>query len=157
MQAGPVHWSAWDPLAHGQRPNRGLWYGPREACMLRTQAVAISSGGDLGVPVSRELLKGSIALLILKLLSERDRYGYEIIQEAARRTENAFEFKEGTLYPALHQLEKRGYLRSEWRLANNGKQRKYYGLTAAGRKAASQSQKDWAIFTRTVNAVLANG
>lgn len=109
------------------------------------------------MPVSRELLKGSIALLILKLLSERDRYGYEIIQEAARRTENAFEFKEGTLYPALHQLEKRGYLRSEWRHAKNGKQRKYYGLTAAGRKAASQSQKDWVIFTRTVNSVLANG
>lgn len=109
------------------------------------------------MPVSRELLKGSIALLILKLLSERDRYGYEIIQEAARRTENAFEFKEGTLYPALHQLEKRGYLRSEWRVAKTGKQRKYYGLTAAGRKAASQSQRDWALFTRTVNAVLSNG
>jgi PadR family transcriptional regulator, regulatory protein PadR len=109
------------------------------------------------LPVSRELLKGSIALLILKLLSERDRYGYEIIQEAARRTDNAFEFKEGTLYPALHQLERRGYLRSEWRLAKNGKRRKYYGLTPVGRKAATQSQKDWAIFTSTVNAVLSAG
>ncbi len=68
----------------------------------------------------RELLKGSIALLILKLLSERDMYGYQIIQESVRRSQNAFEFKEGTLYPALHQLHKRGYLRSEWRTGETG-------------------------------------
>ena len=105
----------------------------------------------------RELLKGSIAILILKLLSERDMYGYEIIQESARRSEDAFEFKEGTLYPALHQLHKKGYLRSEWRVGGNGKQRKYYGLTAAGRKVARQSQRDWLLFTKTVNAILSTG
>jgi PadR family transcriptional regulator PadR len=104
----------------------------------------------------RELLKGSISLLILKLLSERDMYGREIIQEAARRSEDAFEFKEGTLYPALHLLHKRGYLRSEWRLGETGKQRKYYGLTTAGQKVARQSQKDWLLFTKTVNAILSN-
>jgi PadR family transcriptional regulator, regulatory protein PadR len=109
------------------------------------------------MPFDRELLKGSIALLILKLLSERDMYGYEIIQESARRSEDAFEFKEGTLYPALHQLHKRGYLRSEWRVGDTGKQRKYYSLTAAGRKAAQRSQQDWRLFTKTVNAILAGG
>lgn len=93
--------------------------------------------------------------MILKLLSERDMYGYEIIQEAARRSENAFEFKEGTLYPALHQLHKRGYLRSEWRLGESGKQRKYYGLTVAGRKAAQRGERDWHLFTQMVNAILA--
>jgi PadR family transcriptional regulator, regulatory protein PadR len=103
---------------------------------------------------NRELLKGSIALLILKLLSERDMYGYEIIQEAARRSEDVFEFKEGTLYPALHQLHKRGYLRSEWRLGQSGKQRKYYGLTAAGRKQVQRGERDWHLFTQTVNAIL---
>jgi PadR family transcriptional regulator, regulatory protein PadR len=102
----------------------------------------------------RELLKGSIALLILKLLSERDMYGYEIIQESVRRSQDAFEFKEGTLYPALHQLHKRGYLRSEWRTGETGKQRKYYSLTAAGRKAAQQSQQEWFSFTKVVNAIL---
>jgi PadR family transcriptional regulator PadR len=106
------------------------------------------------MPFNRELLKGSIALLILKLLSEREMYGYEIIQEAARRSKDAFEFKEGTLYPALHQLHKRGYLRSEWRLGESGKQRKYYGLTAAGRKAAQRGERDWLLFTQTVNAIL---
>ncbi|HZV89608.1 MAG TPA: helix-turn-helix transcriptional regulator [Candidatus Binatus sp.] len=106
------------------------------------------------MPFDRELLKGSIALLILKLLSERDMYGYEIIQESLRRSQEAFEFKEGTLYPALHQLHKRGYLRSEWRTGENGKQRKYYGLTAAGRKAARASEKEWFFFTKMVNAIL---
>lgn len=102
----------------------------------------------------RELLKGSISLLILKLLSERDMYGYEIIQESVRRSQNTFEFKEGTLYPALHQLHKRGYLRSEWRTGENGKQRKYYGLTASGRKAARRSEQEWFSFARMVNAIL---
>jgi DNA-binding PadR family transcriptional regulator len=104
--------------------------------------------------LDRELLKGSIALLILKLLSERDMYGYEIIQESSRRSNEAVEFKEGTPYPALHQLHKRGYLRSEWRVGKNGKQRKYYGLTASDQKVARQSQRDCLLFTKTVNAIL---
>lgn len=103
----------------------------------------------------RELLKGSTSLLIFRLLSERDMYGYEIIQEAARRSDNVFEFREGTLYPALHQLHKRGYLRSDWRVGETGKQRKYYGLTASGRKAARRGEEDWILFTKTVNAILA--
>lgn len=102
----------------------------------------------------RELLKGSISLLILKLLSERDMYGYEIIQEAARRSSDAFQFKEGTLYPALHQLHRRGYLRSEWRVGDNGRERKYYGLTPKGRKAAEERRRNWAFFTSAVNAIL---
>lgn len=106
------------------------------------------------MPFDRELLKGSIALLILKLLSERDMYGYEIIQESLRRSQDAFEFKEGTLYPALHQLHKRGYLHSEWRTGKTGKQRKYYGLTVAGRRAARRSEKEWLSFTKVVNAIL---
>jgi transcriptional regulator len=103
----------------------------------------------------RELLKGSIALLILKLLSERDMYGYEIIQEAARRSSDVFQFKEGTLYPALHHLHRRGYFRSEWRVGDNKRERKYYSLTAKGRKAAQESRRSWEFFTGAVNAILA--
>jgi PadR family transcriptional regulator, regulatory protein PadR len=106
------------------------------------------------VRFDRELLKGSIALLILRLLSERDMYGYEIIQESLRRSQDAFEFKEGTLYPALHQLHKRGFLRSEWRTGENGKQRKYYSLTPAGRKAARRGEQEWFSFAKMVTAML---
>jgi PadR family transcriptional regulator, regulatory protein PadR len=104
--------------------------------------------------VDRELLKGSVTLLILKLLSRGDMYGYEIIQEASRRSDNTFQFKEGTLYPALHQLQRKGYLRSEWRTADNGRQRKYYALTNRGRALAEQSHARWMFFTSAVNAVL---
>ena len=86
--------------------------------------------------IDRELLRGSINLLILRLLSQRDMYGYEMIQEASRRSENAFLFKEGTIYPALHQLQRQGYPRSQWRTAESGRKRKYYSLTAKGRKSA---------------------
>jgi len=104
--------------------------------------------------LDRELLKGSINLLILRLLSQRDMYGYEIIQEASRRSENAFQFKEGTLYPALHQLQRQGYLRAQWKTAENGRKRKYYSLTAKGRKLSEQRQQSWAFFIDAVNAVL---
>lgn len=104
--------------------------------------------------LDRELLKGSVSLLILKLLSNREMYGYEIIQEASRRSDRTFEFKEGTLYPALHQLEHAGYLRSAWRTGENGRRRKYYGLTARGLKLAEKRERGWAVFTRAVNAVL---
>jgi len=106
--------------------------------------------------IDRELLKGSITLLILRLLSGRDMYGYEIIQEAGRRSDSAFQFKEGTLYPALHQLSRKGYLTSEWRTGDNGRPRKYYSLTRKGRKLAEQSEQQWRFFTSAVNAVLTN-
>lgn len=103
----------------------------------------------------RELLKGSIGLLILRLLSSRDMYGYEIIVEASRRSNEAFQFKEGTLYPALHHLERHGYLRSYWQTGQNNRRRKYYGLTASGRRLAERRHREWLHFTRAINAVLA--
>ena|ERR1051326_4586420 len=104
--------------------------------------------------IDRELLKGSISLLLLNLLSRGAMYGYEIFQEASRRSANAFEFKEGTLYPALHQLEKKGLIQAEWRTGENGRERKYYQLTSKGRKAARDYEKQWQHLTGAVNAVL---
>src|SRR5260370_17158846 len=91
--------------------------------------------------IDRELLKGSITLLLLNLLSRGEMYGYEILQEASRRTANAFEFKEGTLYPALHQLEKKGQIKSEWRTAESGREPKYYSLTPKPKKTPRQNEK----------------
>jgi PadR family transcriptional regulator PadR len=67
-----------------------------------------------------------------------------------------FQFKEGTLYPALHLLHRRGYLRSEWRTSDKGRERKYYGLTAKGRETAAEGRRNWAFFTGAVNAILAD-
>jgi len=104
--------------------------------------------------IDREFLKGSVSLLLLNLLSRGAMYGYEIFQEASRRSAQAFEFKEGTLYPALHQLEKKGLIQSEWRTGENGRERKYYALTPKGRKSARDYEKQWVHLTGAVNAVL---
>jgi PadR family transcriptional regulator, regulatory protein PadR len=104
--------------------------------------------------IDRELLKGSISLLLLNLLTRGEMYGYEIIQAAAIRSANAFAFKEGTIYPALHQLEKRGLIQAEWRTGDNGRERKYYSLTAKGRKAAEQYEAQWQHLTSAIHAVL---
>jgi PadR family transcriptional regulator PadR len=104
--------------------------------------------------IDREFLKGSISLLLLNLLSRGEMYGHEILAEASRRSSNAFAFKEGTLYPALHQLEKKGQIKSEWRTAANGRERKYYSLTAKGRKTAAQYEKQWQHLTGAMAAIL---
>src|SRR5262252_2467021 len=104
--------------------------------------------------IDRELLKGSISLLLLNLPSRGEMYGYEILQAAAVRSANAFEFKEGTLYPALHQLEKKGLIKSEWRRAENGRERKYYSLTAKGKKTAREYERQWHHLTGAIAAIL---
>lgn len=104
--------------------------------------------------IDSQFLKGSVGLLLLNLLSRKEMYGAEILQEAARRSSNAFEFKEGTLYPALHQLERKDQIRSEWRRAENGRERKYYSLTAKGRKAVAHYEKRWHRLTLAIGAIL---
>jgi PadR family transcriptional regulator PadR len=104
--------------------------------------------------IDRQFLKGSISLLLLNLLSRREMYGHEILQEAARRSVNAFQFKEGTLYPALHLLERKGQVKSEWRRAENGRERKYYALTPKGRKVAADYEKQWLHLTGAIATIL---
>jgi PadR family transcriptional regulator, regulatory protein PadR len=104
--------------------------------------------------VSQELVKGTILPIVLKLLSERAMYGYEIIKEVNDRTDQALAWKEGTLYPWLHRLESEGLIRSEWQAAVNGRQRKYYSLTSRGETALAARVKEWTVFSQAVNAVL---
>jgi len=106
------------------------------------------------VDIDTQFLKGSISLLLLNLLSRGEMYGYEILQEASRRSANAFEFKEGTLYPALHQLEKKGQIKSSWRKAESGRERKYYSLTPKGRKSAAAYEQQWQQLTGAIAAIL---
>ena len=89
-------------------------------------------------------------LLLLKLLSSEDMYGYQIILELARRSSNVFEMKEGTLYPVLHGMEREGYEKA----APTGRVRKYYHLTRAGRAALTEEEKAWQEYSGAVNAVL---
>jgi DNA-binding PadR family transcriptional regulator len=103
---------------------------------------------------SPDLVKGSIVPVILQLLSEQERYGYEIIKTVNQRTGNIFDWKEGTLYPWLHRLEGEGLIRSRWVEADSGRQRKYYRITKRGLAALSERKDEWAAFSKAVNALL---
>ena len=101
-----------------------------------------------------DLVKGSTAPIVLRLLSEREMYGYEIVKVVNDRTNGAFQWKEGTLYPCLHQLEADGLVSSTWREAPTGKQRKYYRITRTGRAELAKRREVWREFSTTVNALL---
>ena len=103
---------------------------------------------------SADLVKGSLAPVILQLLSEQERYGYEIIKTVNQRTNNVFEWKEGTLYPWLHRLEVEGLIQSRWEEAESGHNRKYYKITRKGLGALASKKSEWAAFSKAVNALL---
>lgn len=108
------------------------------------------------MPIDKSLVSGSTAMLLLKLLSEKDLYGYEMIEVLRERSKNVFELKAGTLYPLLHQLEEKNLLTAYEREVG-GKTRKYYGITKEGRKALAQRQKEWNEYAQAVVDVLAMG
>lgn len=104
--------------------------------------------------IEKSLLSGSTPMLILALLKDGDKYGYEMVDELARRSDRTFELKEGTLYPLLHALEKNKFVESYVMQTSNGRERKYYRLTDEGRKELEYKTKEWRVFTQKVNTVL---
>ena len=102
----------------------------------------------------RGLLGGSTVLMLLSLLHENDMYGYEIIKELETRSNDAFKFKEGTLYPVLHRMENMNYVKSYKKEAENGKERKYYAITAEGIRQLNEEQVKWKSFELAVNMVI---
>jgi PadR family transcriptional regulator PadR len=112
-------------------------------------------GGELSL-FDKELLKGSTEILILSLLNREPMYGYQIIKEAENKSEGVFHFKEGTLYPLLHSLEADGFLKSYW-LEYEGRKRKYYRITATGKKHMEKKLEEWKIFSSAVNRIVLEG
>ena len=104
--------------------------------------------------IDRSLVSGSTGMLILRLLSEKDMYGYEMIDTLKKRSENVFELKAGTLYPLLHGLEEKRFLNS-YEQEVLGKVRKYYQITPEGRKHLEQKKEEWKEYSKAVGNVLA--
>ena len=104
--------------------------------------------------VDRSLLSGSMTMLILRLLSEKDMYGYEMIDTLRQKSQNVFELKAGTLYPLLHGLEDKGMLTS-YEQEYAGKIRKYYSITKNGKKLLKQKKEEWNEYSGAVFNVLA--
>ena len=101
-----------------------------------------------------DMRKGSTTVLVLTLLAERPMYGYQLVKELERRSGGYFNLKEGTLYPALHRLEKDGLVRSEWEETAQGPARKYYHLTEKGKQVLVKSAEEWGTFARKLLSVL---
>ena len=106
--------------------------------------------------VDKSLLAGSSTMLVLKLLSEKDMYGYEMIDTLRKKSQNVFEFKAGTLYPLLHGLEEKGMLKV-YEQEYLGKTRKYYSITKEGRKLLKTKTEEWNEYSGAIVSVLAYG
>ncbi len=99
------------------------------------------------------LLNGLLDVLILEVVADGPTYGYEISQTVLSRSGGTFSLKEGSLYPALHRLERQKLLASSWS-EHDGRRRKYYRLTTAGAKALAARREEWRVFSAGVNGVL---
>lgn len=106
--------------------------------------------------VDKTLASGSMTMLLLKLLSEKDMYGYEMIDTLRQRSQNVFELKAGTLYPLLHSLEEKNLLTS-YEEEVLGKVRKYYSITGEGKKLLGKKREEWQEYSRAVAQVLSFG
>jgi PadR family transcriptional regulator PadR len=106
--------------------------------------------------IQEQMRKGTTNVILLNLLAELDRpmYGYEIIQELESRSQGFFQFKEGLIYPRLHELERRGYLHAEWHGEEGSRRRKFYTITDAGRRRLQKELQGWHSFTEHVNELL---
>ncbi len=100
------------------------------------------------------LFAGTLDLLILEVVSRAPSYGYEISQQVLDRSKGEFELKEGSLYPALHRLERAKMLSTYWIEADSGRRRKYYKLTAPGARELARKREEWDKFTGAVKGVL---
>lgn len=133
--------------------------------------------------VDKSLVSGSTSMMILRLLEEKDMYGYEMIEGLRRKSRNVFELKAGTLYPLLHGMESKGLLKSYTvsdtagpsrgsanegipegeavskgnALPETGKMRRYYRITKEGRKALAQKKEEWMAYSQAVVDVLNMG
>ena len=101
---------------------------------------------------SKELMAASSRPLVLSILSDRESYGYEIIRRVKQLSDGEIAWTEGMLYPVLHRLERDGLIKGRWVVADTGRKRKYYRVSAAGKKQLKAEQVQW----ETVDGMLRN-
>jgi transcriptional regulator len=105
--------------------------------------------------MGRNDLQGSLDLLVLKTLSQRNRlHGYGIVLHIQRASDELLQVEEGSLYPALHRMEQSGWISSEWALTETNRKAKYYKLTAAGRKQLQEAQESFEQLVKGIRSML---
>lgn len=103
--------------------------------------------------IRSQLLKGTVPFLILSVVGDQDLYGYDIARRIRERSSAFLAPSEGSLYPALHRLERDGALVAEWRKGDQGPRRRYYRLTPAGKTLLADARAEWDAFTGVIAAV----
>jgi len=104
--------------------------------------------------IDRELKRGTLEMILLKLLSEQEMYGYQLVSTLEARSEGMLRINEGTLYPVLYRLEDAGLIEARWETQERGVPRKYYRLTGAGTERLQALIGEWQAFATTVNQLL---
>ena len=101
--------------------------------------------------LSKELIGASSIPIILSILSGNESYGYQIIQNVKEISNGKIEYGDGTIYPVLHKLEKKGLIESYWRIADSGRKRKYYKISNIGKKELLTEKENWAIINQIIS------
>ncbi|HSC26480.1 MAG TPA: helix-turn-helix transcriptional regulator [Vicinamibacterales bacterium] len=104
--------------------------------------------------VDRQFVRGGATATILSILDESPMHGYELIQTIRERTQGLFDFSDGTVYPLLYYLRDKGWIRDEVQTSEEGRTRKVYRLTPAGRAALRRQTEDWLRFSRAMTLAL---
>src|SRR5215475_4144759 len=104
-------------------------------------------------PARVDLLQGTLDLLILRTLAGGSRHGHAIAKHIQRTSEELLQIETGSLYPALHRLEAKGWISATWALSDKGKRARYYRLTPAGRRQLASEQSKWQTLARAIGLI----
>lgn len=102
-----------------------------------------------------DVLRGTLDLLVLRTLDDRPLHGYALAKAIQATTDEVLQLEEGSLYPALYRMERKGWIESEWSVTDTGRRAKVYRLTAEGERELEQQEADWKRFSVAVGKVLA--
>ena len=103
--------------------------------------------------INKDLVAASSTPIVLAILAEGDSYGYAILQRVRELSKGRMEWTDGMLYPVLHRLERLGYVKARWEVAESGRDRKYYGITARGRTQLTEERKQWQAVDATLRGI----
>lgn len=107
----------------------------------------------MAMDINKDLIAASSTPLVLAILAEQDSYGYAILQRVRELSKGRMEWTDGMLYPVLHRLERLGQVKARWEIAESGRRRKYYRITAGGRAQLAEDRRQWEAVDATLRGI----
>jgi len=143
-------------MVHASASSRGLWTPCLDNLHMYRQDwdLAVDCLGISMPPSKSDLLQGTLDLLILQVVSLGPLHGYAIAQRLQQMSKDVLQVQQGSLYPALHRLEARGWLKAEWKASETGRDAKFYNLTRAGRRQLESERANWNRLAAAIGLVL---